>query len=171
MTRSGCIAVFALAGPLLAGCYSYRSTGEPTPGMDVRARLTAEAAVRRSQGLDEPTLYYDGRVVGTTPDTLTLDVLVARSSSQFQDVEIRDTVRLGTAEIQSILGRKLSTAKTVLVMVGAGAAAVAIVTGISSIVGGTGPDDGNPPPPARVPVPVLRWLEVLLRPIVHHPNP
>jgi hypothetical protein len=136
-----------------AGCYSYEPTTSPTPGTDIRARLTADAAVRRSQGFDDPILYYDGVVVRSTPDTLAVDVLVARSSTTFQDVEIRDTVRLGAGEIQSIMGRKLSVTKSILVTVGAAAAAFGVIKGIDQVVGGTGDgDDGRGNPALQIPI-------------------
>lgn len=139
-----------------SGCYSYRPVATATPGSSIRARLTADAAVRRSQGLDEPILHYDGSVVEATEDSITLDVLIARSSSTFQQVEIRDTMRLATTEIQSISARRLSATKSLLVGAAAVAAGVAIVTAIDQIVGGTGDDDDGGTPTARVPL--LRWI-------------
>lgn len=139
-----------------SGCYNYRPVTTATPGSSIRARLTAEAAVRRSQGLDEPILHYDGSVVEATEDSIALDVLIARTSSTFQQVEIRDTMRLATSEIQSISARRLSATKSLLVGAAAVAAGVAIVAAIDQIVGGTGdPDDGGTPT-ARVSV--LRWV-------------
>lgn len=147
-----------------AGCYSYAPIQSAQPGMEVRARLTAEAAVKRSQGLDEPIMLVDGTVVETTPTIVAVDVLVARTSSAFQDVVIRDTVRLETLEIQSLMARKFSPAKTALVVIGAGLAAYGAVKGLDQIVGGTG-DPSDPGDPtlraasrsARVGIPLLRF--------------
>lgn len=145
------------------GCYTYAPIQSPQRGMEVRARLTAEAAARRSQGLDDPVLRYDGTIVESTAGAVSLDVLVARSSSAFQDVEIRDTVRLETTEIQSILARKISPGRSALITVAAGVAAFAIVKGINQIVGGTGddPDDGEPPA-LRFPLVRVRALRSLI---------
>src|SRR5688572_4167258 len=123
MTRSvswGLVSGLCLA--VSTGCYTYAPVQSPQPGMEVRARLNTEAAIRRSQGLDEPVTRLDGRIIESTPEAMSLDVLVARQSSAFQDVEIRDTVRLETAEIQSILVRKISPARTAAFTVLAGAA-------------------------------------------------
>ena len=93
------------------GCYGYvavPSVQSVQRGMDVRAQLTSDAAVRHSQGRDEPIMRYEGVIVDVAPDTLTLDVLVARVSGAVQDVVIRDTVNIPTGEIQSMLRRKLS---------------------------------------------------------------
>jgi hypothetical protein len=111
--------------------------------MEVRARLTADAAVRRSEGMEDPIVRYDGVIIDAGPDALSLDVLVARTTSAFQDVEIRDTVRLGTGEIQSLLRRKLSPARTALFSIAVGAAAFAVVKGIDQVVGGSGDDPGD----------------------------
>jgi hypothetical protein len=147
----------AMSLSVVAGCYSFASVQSPQVGMDVRARLTSEAAVRRSQGLDDPVVRLDGTVVEATPTALSLDVLVARSSSAFQDVEIRDTVRLEKQEIQSIMVRKFSAPKTALFVVGAGAAIFGIVKGIDQVVGGTENGDGGGDPTTFT-VPIFSWV-------------
>ena len=129
-----------------AGCYSYAPVQSPRPGMEVRARLHTDAAVRRSQGLEDPVVRVEGIVVESSTEAISLDVLVARSSSAFQNVVIRDTVQLQTSEIQSLLIRKISVPRTVLFVVGGAAATFALVKGIDQITGGTGesPPGGNP---------------------------
>jgi hypothetical protein len=155
--------VLACVFPVLAGCYSYAPLETARPGMEIRARLNTEAAVRRSQGYDEPILHYDGVVVESTSDSLAINVLVVRSSTTFQDFEIRDTVHLGTGEIQGLMGRKISVTKSLLFTVAAGAAAFAIVKGIDEVVGGTGDDpDGGGPQTLRVPI--FRWAGARLLP-------
>ena len=141
---------------IVAGCFTYRPIESASPGTSIRARLTSEAAVRRSQGLDEPILYYDGTVVAAGADSLALDMLIARNPSAFQQIEIRDTLTLARTEIQSMMGRQLSVTKSVLVTIGAGAAAFAIIKGIDQIIGGTGDDEDGGTPTARVPV--IRWV-------------
>jgi hypothetical protein len=133
--------------------------------MEVRAQLETEAAVRRSEGLNEPIVSYDGVVVDVTPDAFALDVLVARSTSAFQDIEIRDTVRLRTNEVRTIQQRTISPARTALFTVGAVAAAFAVVSTIDAIVGGTD-SDGEEPPPQALRVPVLTWHGARLLPTV-----
>jgi hypothetical protein len=138
------------------GCYTYTPVQSPSPGMEVRAQLETEAAVRRSEGLDEPIMRYDGVVVDATPDALSLDVLIARSTSAFQDVEIRDTVQLRTTELRSVMERRISPVRTALFTVGVGAAAFAVIKSIDAVVGGTGDDDdGGEPNTFRLPL--LRW--------------
>ena len=134
------------------GCYTYSPIESPRPGMEVRAQLETEAAVRRSAGLDDPITRYDGMLVEVTSEEYALDVLIARSTSVFQEIEIRDTVRLPRTEVRSVLERRFSAVRTGLVTVAAAAAAAAVVLGVDAIVGGTGEDDGDPDPTAiRVP--------------------
>jgi hypothetical protein len=129
----------------LTACYGYTAVPAPQAGMEVRARLKGDAAVKRSEGRDEPIVRYDGVVVAATAEAVAIDVTVARSSSAFQDVVIRDTVQLQLAEIQSLQRRTLSVPRTALFTVAAGAAAFGLITGIKEVVGGTEdtPGPGN----------------------------
>lgn len=156
MTRTARLSLLLLIGAMAPACYKYTPVQSPERGMEVRARLEPEAAARRSQDVDDPVLHYDGTVVDFGTDALVLDVLVARSSSAFQSVTIRDTITLHTAEIRSITRRTLSATRSTLFALGVGAAAVAIALSVDAIVGGTGPGDDNGPPPAMR-VPVLTW--------------
>lgn len=148
-------------------CYKYAPVQTPEPGMEVRAELDTEAAVRRSEGLHDAIRHYDGVIVDITPGAFSLDVLIARSSSAFQDVTIRDTITLENTEVRSLMKRTISPLRTGLFALGTGVAAFAIVKSIDAIVGGTGDDDGNGRPPAmRIPVfswPSSRLLPVLMR--------
>lgn len=144
-----------------SACYKYTPISSPELGMDVRARLETGAAVRRSSGLVDPVVQYDGTVVDYTPDALLLDVLIARSSNAIRDVEIRDTIRIETTEVQSIMQRRISPVRSAAFTLAAGAAAVAVIAGIDAIVGGTGDEDGDGPPQANR-VPLLSWKGVRL---------
>jgi hypothetical protein len=141
--------VVLLALPSLAGCYQYEPIDEARPGMDVRARLAAEAAVRRSEGLDEPVVVVNGRVTAATADSLTLAVLLARDPSVFRDVAIHDTVRLAMSEVQAMSVRSVSTGRSLLFAGALGVGGFLIVRGISAIVGG---GEGEDPPPPQVSV-------------------
>jgi hypothetical protein len=165
---------FCRAGVLLgfvilpaAGCYRYEPITDPYPGMEVRARLQTEAAVRRSAGLDEPIMRYEGRVVGTTPETVTLDVLLLRDPSVFRDVEIRDTVRLSRSEIESITQRRISTTRSLVFAGAAGVGAWLVIRGIVAVVGGNEGGEGENGPaftatPDTGPQPTIRLLRVHL---------
>jgi hypothetical protein len=138
----------ARTGLLLAatGCYSYTPVQSPQPGADVRARLNAQAAVARSEGLDDAVLAYSGRVLAATPESITLDLLIARDPSQFSRVEIRDTLTLQRSELQSLMMREVSVTRSLLFAGAVGLGAYAIIRGIGGLVGGNEgePDPGNP---------------------------
>jgi hypothetical protein len=155
-------AVWLVAVLPLTGCYGYTAVRSPQAGMEVRARLKGDAAAKRSEGLDDPIVRFDGVVVGATPEAVSIDVLVARSSSAFQDVVIRDTVQLQLTEIQSLQRRTLSVPRTALFTVAAGAAAFGLITGIKEVVGGT--EDPPGPGNQNFTGPLFSWqtLRVLL---------
>jgi hypothetical protein len=160
--RRSTIALLLLAQ---AGCYTLAPIEMPAPGTDVRARLRIEAAVRRSASIDEPIRHIDGRVVEATPDTVLIDVLVARSQTQFENIVIRDTVRLASSEIESLMERKLSVGKSVLASVIVLGGTVAIVTGISQVVGGNEEDPpGNGTNNILVPLLRVRGLRLSIPP-------
>lgn len=146
-------------------CYTYTPVQSPEPGMEVRAELETEAAVRRSQGLNDAILRYDGVIVDITPGAFSLDVLIAQSSSAFQDVTIRDTITLERAEVRSLRKRTLSPVRTGLFALGTGVAAFLVVKSIDSIVGGTDDDDGNGRPPAMR-IPIFSWTTSHLVPVL-----
>ncbi|MGH7476396.1 MAG: hypothetical protein ACRELD_08905 [Longimicrobiales bacterium] len=111
--------------------------------MEVRARFTNESAIRRSQGLDEPILYLDGRVVEAGPDTLALDVLIARSTSVFQDITIRDTISVRVSELQSVTAREIAVGRSILFAAALGTGVALAVAGISAITGGNEGEPGD----------------------------
>lgn len=140
-----------------SGCYSHRAVESPEPGMEVRARLNTEAAVRRSRGLEMPIMHVDGRVVDAVPQSIVLDVLVARDVSQFRNIEIRDTLRIDRTEIESLTVRELSTGRSILFASAVGAGAYLVMRGITAVVGGNeGDDDGGGGPVFAVPAVSLR---------------
>ncbi|MGH7449338.1 MAG: hypothetical protein ACRELT_17325, partial [Longimicrobiales bacterium] len=116
---------------------------------------------------NDAILRYDGVVVDITPGAFSLDVLIAHSSSAFQDVTIRDTINLENAEVRSLMKRTLSPARSGLFALGTGVAAFLIVKSIDSIVGGTDDDDDNGPPPAMR-IPVFSWPSSRLLPAFLH---
>ena len=130
----------------VTGCYGYAPVQMPQPGVEVQARLNAQSAVARSEGLDEPVLAYRGQVVAATPESITIDRLIARDASQFSRAEIRDTLTLQRSEIQSLMVREISMTRTLLFAGALGVGAYAIISSIGGRVGGNQgePDPGNP---------------------------
>ena len=149
---------------LLMGCYSYQPVTQPVVGMEVRARLKTEAAVRRSQGMDDAIMRVDGRILEVTPDALALDILVVRSNSAFQSIEMRDTLKLANTEIDALLGRKFAPARTGIFVIGSLAAVYGILRGIDQVVGGTDdPGDGGNP---TFTIPLAAWLNAKVFPAI-----
>jgi hypothetical protein len=141
MSLRACVAVGIAV--LATGCYRYVPVEDVAAGAEVRARLSTDAAVRRSAGRDAAMMQIEGRVLDRTDEELTLDVLVARSSSAFQNITIRDTVRVGRAEIASLMERELSPGRSALAFVGITAGTFLVVRGITTIFGGDNLDDGD----------------------------
>lgn len=163
MSRVERVSALCFIALLTPACYTYTPVQSPAPGMDVRAQLETEAAVRRSQGLDDAVMRYDGVIVDITPETLSLDVVVARSTSAFQEITLRDTIAFRTGEVRAIMQRRLAPGRTALVTLGVGVAAFAIVKGIDTVVGGTD-GDGNGTPPPAMRIPVFSWVASRLLP-------
>jgi hypothetical protein len=134
------------------GCYRYVPAEDVRPGAEVRARLGTEAAVRRSAGRDAAIMQIDGRVIDRTDDAITIDVLVARSTSAFQDIVIRDTVRVERAEIASLMEREFSPTRSAAAFAGGALGVFLVVRGITTIFGGdTLEDNGGGPTVTVVP--------------------
>lgn len=154
------LAAISLLPPLLlsGGCYSYVPAESPRPGTEVRAHFSTEGAIRYSGRRDIPVMHVDGVLVRETPDSLLLDVLIARDQSEFSRVEIRDTVNIRRADVQSLLVREMSTTRSILFVGAAGVGAVLLVQGFKAITGGSEGDGepGGPIQPAVAPAYSLR---------------
>jgi len=144
-----------------SACYRDVPVERPRPGMELRARLRVEAAVRRSGESGELVRQVSGSLVAVRGDTLLLDVPVARGLVGLQEVVLRDTVALGRSEIEALFERRVALGRTALVAAGLVAGTVAVASGIRSVAGGEPgeePEDGGA---AAATVPVLgafRWV-------------
>jgi hypothetical protein len=154
------LAAISLLPPLLlsGGCYNYVPAESPRPGTEVRAHFSTEGAIRYSGRRDIPVMHVDGVLVRETPDSLLLDILIARDQSEFSRVEIRDTVMIRRADLQSLLVREMSTTRSILFVGAAGVGAVLLVQGFKAITGGSEGEGepGGPILPAVAPAFSLR---------------
>ncbi len=151
--------VLVLLGAVLGGCYSFTEIdGPPTPGVDVRAELTNEGAIRQSVNTGNVAMTYDGRLLGLTEEGLSLSVVTLRVQNAGQRLRtMRATLLIPTEDIERIRVRRLDKIKTTLVAL---AGAFVVWTGVNSLVdvGGDSPDGEGPPPDAgfrptiRIPV-------------------
>lgn len=138
---------------VLTGCTVYEPVSAPTPRSTVRARLTVEEAVRWSDLYGEPVRTLQGRVVRHDADALHLDVLLARSASEFRRAEFRDTLVIPARGLESVSTRRVSPWRTALVAAAAVGASFLFVDQV--LVGGseeTPPDDGGGTQSAVVPL-------------------
>lgn len=158
------LATLAVAVSLVTGCYTYRAVDTAPPGSEIRARLTTEAAVRRSAGLDNAVMQIDGRMVRESADAIKVNVLLMRDPSQFANVEIRDTISLRRADVESLMVRELSTSRSILFIGALGAAGFAMFKGYQAVAGGAegNPDDGGGNQASVVPLFSLRLSPFLL---------
>jgi hypothetical protein len=154
------LSAVCLLPPLLlsGGCYNYVPAESPRPGTEVRAHFSTEGAIRYSGRRDIPVMHVDGVLVRETPDSLLLDILIARDQSEFSRVEIRDTVMIRRADLQSLLVREMSTTRSILFVGAAGVGAVLLVQGFKAITGGSEGEGepGGPILPAVAPAFSLR---------------
>ena len=129
-----------VAAIVLAGCSAYEPVATPVPKSTVRARLTVDEAVRWSDLFGEPVRTLQGQVVRQDAQGLHLDVLLARSTSEFRAGEFRDTLLIPAAGLEGVAERRFSPWRTALLGVGAAAAVYLIVDEV--LVGGS--DEGDP---------------------------
>jgi hypothetical protein len=137
-----------------AGCYTYKPVATvPAPGTEIQARLTNEAAIERSQGLDEPVTVLQGELLESNADGLRMVVVRDQLRDQFRrNVTFVDTLQVSTSEIQFVEVRSLSASRTSFMALAA-AAAVALVVGAGINAGGdSGGDNGGGNPAQMIPL-------------------
>jgi hypothetical protein len=153
---------------VLAGCYTYVPTELATvpPGGEVRVYLTRAAVATLPEEVaptDLARLYVNGRLEGREADSITVGIRVGAGSSVMPTSDLRQLVKVRTAEIVDLQRREFSAARTGL-LVGAGVGvAAAVITLIfqaeSSIEFGDPNDDTSRVPVFTFPlrVPGLAW--------------
>ncbi len=138
------VPILALAA-LTAACHTYRPvTTPPEAGSDVRIRLTAPGAIELSRESDDAVRTYQGQLVGTGPDTLTLSVVQARSASQFQPTRtLRNEFPIPRSFVEGIEVRELSAWRTTLVSAAAAGVVGFLIYRAAGGGGGSDPGDGE----------------------------
>ncbi|MGH7483661.1 MAG: hypothetical protein ACRELV_16055 [Longimicrobiales bacterium] len=127
--------------PLLTACYAYTPVQSVEPGMAVRARLTAAAAVRESESRNEVVREVEGLVVRADADSLALDILLVRGQSGGRTIEFRDTLNLMRLEVETLQAREFSAWRTAAAVAGVGLLGAVMIDQLSA--GGEGEDDGD----------------------------
>jgi hypothetical protein len=131
--------VLLLAPPLLAGCYTYSpiELAAVTPGMEVRARVSAATAVQLgpSLGMSDARLL-SGSVVDQHADGLTLKVASVPAGTVGAQEGLFQQILITRADLLELESKKLDDTRTRLAVgtgvVGAVALAATILHGRSS---------------------------------------
>ena len=116
-------------------------TGDPSPGEQVRARLTAEGQVRAASttGMARETLL--GNLLAIEPDVLVLEVPIPGLVPELQrSAKVADTLRVSRADVTGVDVQKFSAVRSGLLaggVVAVGVLGVALAGHIGSTDGGT----------------------------------
>lgn len=147
--------LLAFAG-LLAGCHTYRTVDQPTPGSTVRVSVPISSALS-SPNRSPQSAAVEGRLV-SAGDTLVLAVQNRQSYGAYREVVRYDTLRLASAQASSVEVREFSKNRSIVL----GTAVAAVVTGAAALAFGWGggstnttPPGGGGPEPAIVATPSL----------------
>lgn len=137
------LAVFVLLGT--AACYAYQPLATaPSPGDKVRARLSVEAAVRRSRMMGEQVDAVAGEVTSVDDDggVSLLVTIQPTLQQQARRERFTQTVPLAAADIEAMEIRRLSKVRTGILA--AGIVAIASVAVQRTVTGGSeGTGDGG----------------------------
>lgn len=136
----------------LAACYSYVPVDPAaiSPGMQVRARLSAPGALRVSEATGEVRRRLEGEVVALQADTLVVAIPVRSSGGSYVAQAglppPLDTLQVARVDVAVLEEKRFSAGKTALAAGAAGAASAFVVIRLFDLAGGGGggPDGGNP---------------------------
>lgn len=128
----------------LSGCYTYQPLERaPEPGDRIRARLTVEAAVRRSRMMGEQVNAVSGEVEAVDDDgEISLLMPLNRTAEQIaRRQELNQRLSLAVADVEALEIRELSLWRTTAL--GAGLAAIGSVALQSTLTGGSEGSEGG----------------------------
>lgn len=145
----------------LAACYSYVPLDPQamSPGMHVRARLSAPGALRLSEANGEVRQRLEGQLVSLQADTLVI-VVPERSPGGSYVAQAAlpprlDTLQVARAEVAVLEEKRFSAGKTALVVGAAGAASAFVVIRLFDLAGGGGGGSGGESPDAHLAIPLI----------------
>jgi hypothetical protein len=154
--RRACLSLL----PLFAGCYSYAAIdpASATPGVDVRARISATAAERIAPLLGAETRVLTGRLIDNAAATMIVEVPSVSQSTRSGVMEtLHQRVSITRGDLLELETRRLDRFRTGAIVGGAAILAGGVL--INSMHGGPGldrvsPGGGNDT--RRVPLPQIR---------------
>lgn len=135
------IGVLSVGVALLAGCHTYRTVDEPTPGTTVRVSVPVSSALSSPNSSPE-TADVEGHLV-SAGDTLVLAVQTRRMFGIHREIMLYDTMRVAAAQASTVEVREFSTGRSIVL--GTAIAAVATGAAATAFGWGGGSDDENPP--------------------------
>ena len=150
---SGTACLLALGA---AGCVRYTPVelrAAPPPGAQVRATLTAPAAVRLAGFFGTPIQRLEGELVGSSGDSIALGI----SRGHYLGVRTsrRDTLFIAPDEVALLEEKHLSTTRTAVAVGASGVVLGAIAIGLFRSAGGSPGDDGGDSDQFRIPLLIL----------------
>ena len=157
--RSTARLLVVAATPVLAGCFAYvpaQMEGVPA-GQEVRVQLSRRGMAELPVEIAQDDGYLRGSYAGQGGDSVRVQVAVAARQVGFLNQELRQEVRVPTAEVVQIERREFSRGRTALLAAAVVAGGVAIVSLISGSIDGAGdgpPDDDL----TRVPLFSVRFI-------------
>lgn len=130
----------------LAGCHTYMTVDEPTPGTTVRVSVPVSSALN-ARNSSPQTAAVEGRLV-SAGDTLVLAVENRQSYGAYREVVLFDTLRLASTQASAVEVREFSTGRTIVL----GTAIAAVATGAAAMAFGWGGSSEENPPEGGGPV-------------------
>jgi len=143
------LSALAAAASLLSGCYTYVPVTPATApvGKDVRAELTDSGVVVLAPQLGPGVYQVDGRLVTRSDRDLVLSVeSVVSRRNEMEQLWNGEQVTLPPSVIGRLQQRKLSTARSALVGLGALGVLVGLYVAFDASGGGGGGRGGPPSP-------------------------
>jgi hypothetical protein len=133
---------------LLPGCYSYAPIlGEPpSPGEEVRLRLSGATAAELSERVGRPIRSVEGTVVRVERDSLAVDVGWGAIYAGTVFEGRRDTLTFHEDQILEADRKEFSRLRTGALGVGAALVVIAVIRSLSAGGDVPPPDNGGPPP-------------------------
>ena len=158
---SGCLAVLSVA--FLSGCHVYVPTElQAVPaGQEVRVYLTRAAVASLPEEVPvNGSLYLGGRMVDRQADSVVIGIRMGQPAPGVVGQDLRQMVKVGTAQIVDVQRRELSKPRTALA-IGGGALAAGLIIGLifgadDSVDTGDPNDDVSRVPPLSIPF----WLRI-----------
>jgi hypothetical protein len=141
---------------LVAGCYTYTpiEATQVTPGMQVRARVTANTADRLASSLGGEQRVMSGVVTAKQGPGLTLQVPTVPMGNVNAQQGLYQQIALAPSDVLELESKTLNRQRTGL-LIGAGVAAVGVAAAFLA-TGSSAGADAPPPPESNFLIGLLR---------------